>query len=101
SNGIVGATGVSYVGTTAELLLANLHPAVKAVAPRFSLFDTYADIVEPGGIPQTWFSKTWAELVRNLDSDIPRSPDGPFSGVRPVDEDRDGSLLAAAMQDHR
>ena len=101
SNGIVGATGVSYVGTTSELLLANLHPAVKAVAPRFALFDSYADIVAPGGIPQTGFTKAWGDLIRSLDNDTPLSPDGPFGGVRPVDEDRDGSLLTAAAQDHR
>ncbi|MGH9753854.1 MAG: CocE/NonD family hydrolase, partial [Blastocatellia bacterium] len=41
SDGKVGAMGVSYVGTTAELLLVNRHPAVKAVAPQFSLFDAY------------------------------------------------------------
>ncbi|MEO8449179.1 MAG: CocE/NonD family hydrolase [Gemmatimonadota bacterium] len=101
SNGVVGATGVSYVGTTAELLLANLHPAVKAVAPRFALFDAYADIVRPGGVAQTWFTKTWGDLIRALDGDTPANPNGPFAGVRPVDADRDGSLLAAAIEDHR
>ncbi len=39
SNGLVGATGVSYAGTAAEMLLVNRHPAVKAIAPRFSLYD--------------------------------------------------------------
>ena len=39
SNGKVGAMGISYSGGTAELLLVNQHPAVKAVAPMFSGFD--------------------------------------------------------------
>ncbi len=33
SNGKVGAYGTSYTGTTAELLCATQHPAVKAVIP--------------------------------------------------------------------
>jgi hypothetical protein len=33
SNGKVGATGTSYGGTTAELLLANRHPPFRAIAP--------------------------------------------------------------------
>ena len=49
SNGAVGSTGVSYTGTTAQLLAATNHPAVKAVAPKFIEFDVYTDIFYPGG----------------------------------------------------
>lgn len=35
SNGRVGSIGISYGGASAELLLANQHPAVKAAAPFF------------------------------------------------------------------
>lgn len=50
SNGKVGAHGVSYLGTTAELLVALDHPAVKGVIPMFNHPDAYTDIAFPGGI---------------------------------------------------
>lgn len=68
SSGVVGATGVSYDGTAAELLLANRHPAVRAVAPRFCLFDVYADVAFPGGIHLTWFTEQWGRFNRALDA---------------------------------
>lgn len=68
SNGRVGATGVSYDGTAAEFLLANAHPAVRAVAPRFSLFDVYSDVAFPGGIHLSWFTEQWSRFNRELDA---------------------------------
>lgn len=41
SDGSVGAYGTSYSGTTAELLCATGHKAVKAVIPGWSDFDIY------------------------------------------------------------
>ncbi|WP_114137935.1 CocE/NonD family hydrolase, partial [Klebsiella pneumoniae] len=58
-NGTVAALGNSYDGTSAELLLVNQHPAVRVIAPRFSLFDVYTDIAFPGGIHAAWFTDTW------------------------------------------
>ncbi|MBZ0253766.1 MAG: CocE/NonD family hydrolase, partial [Candidatus Methylomirabilis sp.] len=55
----VGATGISYDGNAAEFLLANAHPAVRAVAPRACHFDTYADVAFPGGLHQKWFTEAW------------------------------------------
>jgi putative CocE/NonD family hydrolase len=104
SNGKVGATGISYDGTAAELLLVNKHPAVKAVAPLFSLFDVYTDIAFPGGVHLSWFTENWGRLNKILDQNI--LPPGfeqykaLVTGVRPVDEDRDGSLLTCAIRDH-
>ncbi len=105
SSGMVGATGISYAGTAAEMLLINRHPAVKAIAPRFSLYDVYPDVAFPGGIQLAWFTETWARLNRDLDanrlpSDVPWYARLAISGVRPVDEDRDGQLLAAAAKEH-
>lgn len=71
SNGRVGATGVSYDGTTSEFLLWNRHPAVKAVAPRFSLFDAYADIAFPGGLHLSWFTELWGAANAALDRNRP------------------------------
>ncbi len=101
SDGKVGATGVSYVGTTAELLLVNRHPAVKAVAPQFALFDAYADIAFPGGIHHTWFTRVWGKVVSDMDRNvISEQARQRIVGVRPVDEDADRSLLARAFSDH-
>ncbi|MEA2749727.1 MAG: uncharacterized protein QOI41_3870 [Myxococcales bacterium] len=73
SNGLVGSTGVSYDGTTAELLAWNAHPAVKAIAPRFSLYDTYADVAFPGGLHQAWFTETWELANAALDRNAPEA----------------------------
>src|SRR5215210_5744792 len=70
SNGKVGATGVSYDGTAAEFLLVNKHPAVKAVAPLFSLFDAYTDIAFPGGVHLSWFTENWGRLNALLDRNL-------------------------------
>jgi len=69
SNGLVGARGISYDGTAAEFLASNRHPAVRAVAPRFSLFDTYEDIAMPGGIHLEQFTANWARFNDALDRD--------------------------------
>jgi putative CocE/NonD family hydrolase len=105
SNGVVGAEGISYEGTTAEFLVTNGHPAVRAVIPRFSLFDAYTDIAFPGGVHLARFTEQWRDLNGMLDrNEIP-----PFAGllgkivaigVRPVDADRDRALRAAAVRGH-
>ncbi|MDA0738882.1 MAG: CocE/NonD family hydrolase [Nitrospirae bacterium] len=104
SNGKVGALGISYSGASAELLLVNQHPAVKAVAPMFSGFDLYPEIAFPGGIHLTWFTNTWSHIVKNLDRNA--LPFGGWlaklaiAGVPSVDEDLDGTLLDQAIRSH-
>ncbi len=101
SDGKVEATGVSYVGTTAELLLVNRHPAVKAVVPQFALFDSYTDIVFPGGIRHSWFIKNWGQAISAMDrNEIPEQQRRQIAGVRPADEDSDRALLAQAIREH-
>ena len=104
SNGKVGAMGISYSGGTAEMLLVNQHPAVKAVAPMFSGFDLYSEIAFPGGIHLTWFTETWSYINNRLDHN-----ELPFAGwlgnivirgVHPVDGDSDNRLLTLAVQEH-
>ncbi|MGE0551889.1 MAG: CocE/NonD family hydrolase [Gemmatimonadales bacterium] len=103
SDGTVGGLGISYVGSTADLLLLNRHPAVKAVAPTFAFYDAFADIVAPGGVLQDFFLKRWGELIREMDlnqvSDQLRERG--VLGSRPVDLDGDRSLLRAAVDGHR
>jgi len=76
------------------MLLVNKHPSVKAIAPRFALYDVYSDIGEfvdcskkqhqkktrflhglmsktqiafPGGIPLTGFLRNWTSFNAALD----------------------------------
>jgi putative CocE/NonD family hydrolase len=104
SDGRVAGVGVSYSGAAAELLLANHHPAVKAALPLFCDFDQYQDILAPGGVPHRAWLEGWADFTRRLD--LGRLPFDAWwlplfvRGVRPVAEDRDGALLAAALREH-
>ncbi|WP_445474763.1 CocE/NonD family hydrolase [Methanococcoides methylutens] len=108
-NGNVGAVGISYEGTTAQLLLASGVRAVKGVVPQQFEFDLYTDIALPGGIPNEAFFKVWSEGNEQLDSNklpnwfpIPWYSRWMLKGVRPVDADRKShSLLAKALKDHQ
>lgn len=104
STGRVGSTGVSYVGTTSEMLLANQHPAVKAIAPRFSLLDGYDDIAFPGGVHLSWFTDNWGSyndaLDRNaLNEKLQGFQKKTVKGVAPVDGHED--LLVHAVAEHK
>lgn len=103
SNGLVGGIGVSYTGTTAQLLAATNHPAVKAVVPKFIEFDVYADISFPGGV---FLEKPWdayTERCRQLDlNKWTLTSRGKLTDtVKPVDTDEDESILAEAVEEHR
>jgi putative CocE/NonD family hydrolase len=98
SNRKVGTIGTSYTANTAEFTAASQNPAVKAVVPRFSDFDIYAQLLYPGGIFNNFMSATWGSLVKNLDDNVKMG--NPPRGVRPVDGDADGGLLKAAVQSH-
>jgi putative CocE/NonD family hydrolase len=111
SDGNVGAWGVSYTGNTAEMLAVNRHPAVKAIAPLFNDFDNFGHLVFPGSVLCIGFLEDWGESVHNMDlNDICALQEadgeeceqlrGRVRGVKPVDEDADGMLLAAAVREH-
>ncbi len=97
SDGMVGAYGTSYTGTTAELLAAVNHPAVKAVIPGWSDFDAYPSPIRPYGLLARGFIETWGDLVGYMDAN---NVEVMGRGVRRVDEDEDGSMLAAALAEH-
>jgi uncharacterized protein len=99
SNGRVGGYGVSYSGNTADWIGQRNHPAVKAIAPRFPDFDPFTEEYFPGGIANVAFGQMWSDLVHNLDLDVKRG--NPPTGVKPVDEDPDGKLLAQAIEQRR
>jgi putative CocE/NonD family hydrolase len=66
-DGNIGSYGTSYEGTTAELLCAINHPAVKAVIPGWSDFDVYRSPVRPYGMQASGFINKWGLYVRLLD----------------------------------
>ncbi len=108
STGIIGSTGISYLGAAACFLASTGHPAVKAVAPLFAVHDTYSDHVFPGGIKCTTVTENYDALVSALDLDLrdklapyPYFNDKRYAGPQPVDDDRDGRLLAAAIEEHK
>ena len=92
SNGKVGAWGTSYPGNTAELITSTSHPAFLATAPRFSDFDPLLGVGMPGGLRADGFLDQWSELNSTFDHDI--------TTAKPVDEDRNGKLLEAAIAGH-
>ena len=112
SNGRVGAYGVSYAGNTAEMLAVNRHPAVKAVAPLFNDFDNFGHLVFPGGVLTVGFLESWSNRTRMQDlndicglsgvdgSECDDLRRGRVTGVKPVDADTDGALVAAAVAEH-
>jgi hypothetical protein len=70
SDGKIGATGISYIGITAQYLMMNRHPALKAVAPLFTPFDLYDDVGMPGGIFAEKFITGWNTVCKRMDQGI-------------------------------
>ena len=91
SNGRVGAIGISVEGTASELLAATGHPAVRAVAPLFSDYNFYTDLIRPGGVYHEWLMKNFGSFVKEMDSG---------GAAKRVTADVDGSLLKQAIADH-
>lgn len=107
SNGRVGATGVSYVGAAADFAASTGHPAVRAIAPLFSVWDTWSDHYFPGGLLLNRLAENYDELMVALDHDrrdlLPKFAyfkDPHLRGPQPVDEDSDGVLARAAVAAH-
>jgi len=107
SNGVIGATGISYLGAASDFLASTGHPAVKAIAPLSAVWDTYSDNYFPGGIQLKSLTRIYDELMIGLDHDRRdvlqkfsyfNNPD--FEGPRPVDDDPDGVLLNQAVRQH-
>lgn len=108
SSGSIGSTGISYLGAAACFLASTGHPAVKAIAPLFSVSDIYNEQLFPGGMLSRVWSKNYDELMVALDhydaekiAQYPYFNDPRLDGPQPVDEDADGTLAAAALLEHR
>jgi putative CocE/NonD family hydrolase len=102
SNGRVGAYGFSYRGMLAVSMASLGRPALKAIAPSFDPTDVY-HTTYPGGVFSETFLRKWGSQTGALNRGEP-----PCQGVcrwlvagpRPVDADRDGALLRAAIAEH-
>lgn len=107
SNGVIGSTGVSYVGAASCFLASTGHSAVKAIAPLFSVSDIYSEQLFPGGLLAKIWTQNYDDLMIALDhsrADLVRQfayyKDPGLLGPQPVDADQDGSLLAQAIKEH-
>jgi uncharacterized protein len=104
SNGRIGTSGVSYLGTTSVLALANQHPAFRAAIPRHSIFDLYADLSFVNGVPQYDFVSIWGTTTRSLDANNFFPFAGKLSklldGIRPVDADSRFAIRDSAIKLH-
>jgi putative CocE/NonD family hydrolase len=108
SNGKVGSTGVSAVGSASYWLAIGNHPAVKAIAPRFTSFDIFYD-THPGGLLTSRFVQDIDGKLKLMDSNqLWKLPDTRLQraaawffvkGICPMDEDRDHSLLNEALSE--
>jgi putative CocE/NonD family hydrolase len=92
SNGRVGATGISVEGTASELFAATNHPAVRAVAPWFSDYNYYTDLLRPGGMFNEWILKNFEDFTLQMDSG---------GSAKHVDNDPGDALMKQAIAEHR
>jgi putative CocE/NonD family hydrolase len=102
SNGRVGAYGFSYRGMLAVSMASLDRPALKAIAPSFDFTDLYLT-THPGGVFSQSFLKKWGDQTATLNRGEPPCPGvcrWLVAGPRPVDADRDGALLRAAIAEH-
>lgn len=100
SNGAVGATGVSYEGTTALLAAAAGRPALKAVLARQIEWELVDETLAPGGVRNIAFVDVWSRAVHDLDHGtypemFPSFARWVTRGVQRRDDDRDGVALRA------
>jgi uncharacterized protein len=107
SDGRIGATGISYLGASCDFLASTGHKAVRAIAPLFAAWDTYADNYYPGGLLIKRLAAVYDELMLTLDHDrrdlrqqFQYFRDPAMLGPMPVDADKDGSLARAAVREH-
>ncbi len=106
-DGNIGATGISYLGAASDFLATTNHPAVKAIVPLFSVWDTWSNHLYPGGVLCTAITRNYGDLSETLDRDLrDRIPnyayfaDPDLAGPAPVDDDPAGEFLEQALYEH-
>lgn len=103
SNGAVGATGVSYEGTTALLTATAGRPALRAILARELEWNLVDEIVAPGNVRNVGFVSSWSRSVDALDHGtlpemFPRLARFGIRGVQPSDDDAKGAALKELQQ---
>jgi putative CocE/NonD family hydrolase len=102
SDGTIGGWGTSYTANTNDWFAERNHEAFKAGISRFPDYDPYTDLYFPGGVPNAYMGSNWGNRVKEMDLNTPRRrPGGRSVGVKPVDDDTDGSLVAEAVDARR
>lgn len=108
-DGRVATSGTSYSADTTFLSLVTSPPPLKVGVSRAVDYDVYRHLMAPGGIVNTWMAQVWGEVTGAQDRNDAESlfagkPDevkNNVIGVRPVDADKDGAMLAEAIADHQ
>jgi len=112
-DGRVATEGTSYTAQTALCSLVSAPTALKIAVCRAPDLDMYRHVFAPGGIPNHWMIEAWGGATSAQDNNdvaalfaggywpIPKSGADSVLGVRPVDDDKDGTLLAAVVAEHQ
>ena len=112
-DGRVATTGTSYTAATTLYSLVTAPGPLKLGVCRAPDFDAYRHLLAPGGVINRWFIGNWGELTGAQDRNdvtaliargyrLPTTAEGiQWLGVRPVDADSQGELLAAAVAEHQ
>ena len=108
-DGQVATTGTSYTANTTLMSCATSPPPLKVGVARAMDFDVYRQLICPGGILNTWMADTWGEMTGAMDrndaavvmADETDEVKEMVIGVRPVDDDTQGAMLAEAVSGHR
>ena len=100
-DGRVASFGTSYTAGSALLGLRGSSDALRGVVCRAPDLDDYRGGACPGGIVNTFIYQGYGEHLAALDrNESPDSAGGAGPGVRRVDDDVDGTMLAAALAEH-
>ncbi|MCP4613285.1 MAG: CocE/NonD family hydrolase [Planctomycetes bacterium] len=91
-DGKIGMYGISYGGTAQFTAAAGKPPHLRAVFPEMAMFDIYP-FCYSGGIFRRQTMQKWSKSTSGLDRNLSRQ-------VAPVDDDRQGQWLKAAIQEH-
>jgi putative CocE/NonD family hydrolase len=89
--GEFGMIGASWLGGTQYFALTFGAPRLKACIPQMASFDLY-DSWFPGGVCLSGFLRPWSERRQDQDAVLL---------ALPVDDDRDGAQLAAAVAERQ
>lgn len=100
SSGRVGMYGVSYGAEVQPRATVSKPEALRALAMVQGLFDEADGGYAMGGVFRHGWLGAWEETVDALDN---RTDDEleTISNIAPVDDDRDGMLLRAAVREHK